>query len=134
MGLAFPIMGQNVFENLLGISCTVAIGRLGAPELAASSLANSVYTVTGLSLVMGLSSAMEPLCGQAYGAKEYKTLGDLLQRALLVSHGWHGCFMFGLDGSGTTTSACHLTLPHTLLHTPGVLGSLRSCWPVVDAE
>ena len=55
-----------------------------APELAASSLANSVYIVTGMSLVMGLSSAMEPLCGQAYGAKNYKTLGDVLQRALLV--------------------------------------------------
>ena len=49
---------------LLSITCAVAIGRIGAPELAASSLANSIYIVTGMSLVMGLSSAMEPLCGQ----------------------------------------------------------------------
>ncbi|GAX76873.1 hypothetical protein CEUSTIGMA_g4319.t1 [Chlamydomonas eustigma] len=82
--LAIPIMAQNVFGYLLSIASTVAIGRLGASELAASSLANSIYIITGMSLIMGLSSAMEPLCGQAYGAKEYKVLGEVLQRAIVV--------------------------------------------------
>ena len=100
MSLAVPIMAQNVFGYLLSIVCTIAIGRLGAPELAASSLANSVYIVTGMSLVMGLSSAMEPLCGQAYGAKDYKTLGDVLQRALLVC--WVACIPVALLWSQST--------------------------------
>ncbi len=64
MALALPLMLQNVFGYLLSIVCTVAIGRLGPSELAASSLANSIYVVTGLSLVLGLSTAMETLCGQ----------------------------------------------------------------------
>ena len=51
-------MIQNVFGYLLSITCTVAIGRLGAPELAASSLANSIYVVTGLSMVLGLSTGV----------------------------------------------------------------------------
>jgi hypothetical protein len=54
----------QVFGYMLSITCTVAIGRIGPMELAASSLANSVYVVTGLSLVLGLSTAMETLCGQ----------------------------------------------------------------------
>ena len=32
---------------------------------------------------------METLCGQAYGARDYKALGDVLQRALLVC--WVAC-------------------------------------------
>ena len=50
--LATPLMIQNVFGYLLSITCTVAIVRIGAPELAASSLANSIYVVTGLSMVI----------------------------------------------------------------------------------
>lgn len=61
-----PVPPTAMFTHryLLSVVCTVSIGRIGPPELAASSLANSVYVVTGLSLVMGLSSAMETLCGQ----------------------------------------------------------------------
>lgn len=49
------------------VVCTVSIGHLGGAELAASSLANSIYIVTGLSMALGLSSAMETLCGQVRG-------------------------------------------------------------------
>ena len=60
-------MIQNVFGYLLSITCTVAIGRLGAPELAASSLANSIYVVTGLSMVLGLSTGVrDGACAQHY--------------------------------------------------------------------
>jgi hypothetical protein len=69
---------------LISVVSITAIGRIGAIELAAAALATSIYTVTGHSLVLGLSSAMETLCGQAYGAQDYKALGEILQRALLV--------------------------------------------------
>jgi len=34
--------------------------------------------------VIGLSSALDTLCGQAYGARSYKLLGVYLQRAQLI--------------------------------------------------
>ncbi|GAX80512.1 hypothetical protein CEUSTIGMA_g7950.t1 [Chlamydomonas eustigma] len=100
MKLGVPLMFQNVFGYLLSITCTVAIGRIGAPELAASSLANSIYVVTGLSMVLGLSTAMETFCGQAYGARNYKALGEVLQRALLVC--WMACIPVALLWSQST--------------------------------
>mmetsp|Transcript_15098 Transcript_15098/g.32719 ORF Transcript_15098/g.32719 Transcript_15098/m.32719 type:complete len:614 (+) Transcript_15098:102-1943(+) len=89
-GLAFPLMIQNVFGYLLSIVCTVSIGRVGSVELAASSLANSIYAVTGFSFILGLSTAMETLAGQAYGGRSYKSVGLVLQRAVLV------CFVCSL--------------------------------------
>lgn len=47
-------------------------------------LGTSLYNVTGLSLAIGLSSALETLCAQAAGAGEHAALGLLLQRALFV--------------------------------------------------
>ena len=35
--------------------------------------------------MIGLIGAMDTLCGQAYGAGEYRTCGILLQRGVLVS-------------------------------------------------
>ena len=43
---------------------------------------------------------METLCGQAYGAKDYKTLGDVLQRALGVC--WVACIPVALLWSQST--------------------------------
>ncbi len=65
------------------------IGRLGPEQLSVSVLASSIYNVAGLSVALGLSSGMETLCGQAFGAGDYKTLGLVLQRAVLVC--WTFC-------------------------------------------
>ena len=87
--LALPLMVQNVAGYLITLTCAISVGCLGAPEHAAATLANSVYIITGLSLVTGLESAMETLCGQAYGAGDFSAVGELLQRALLIC--WTAC-------------------------------------------
>jgi hypothetical protein len=56
-------------QNLLAYSTTVVavgfVGHLNQPELlSAAVLANSLYNVTGYSLLQGLASGMESLCGQ----------------------------------------------------------------------
>lgn len=43
------------------------VGRIGSKELAAAALATSICNVTGLSLSMGLSSAIATLTGQSKG-------------------------------------------------------------------
>ncbi|XP_078176668.1 protein DETOXIFICATION 16-like isoform X2 [Carex rostrata] len=47
-------------------------------------MASSFATVTGYSVLMGSASALDTLCGQAYGAKEYSLLGFYKQRAMLT--------------------------------------------------
>ncbi|CAI0450843.1 unnamed protein product [Linum tenue] len=60
------------------------VGRLGELHLASSSLTTSIAGVTGYTVMIGMGSALETLCGQAYGAKQYAMLGVHAQRAMLV--------------------------------------------------
>ncbi|WZZ77886.1 hypothetical protein YC2023_098458 [Brassica napus] len=59
--------------------------HLGQLELAAATLANSWTTVTGFAFMVGLSGALETLCGQGFGAKSYRMLGIHLQSSCIVS-------------------------------------------------
>ncbi|KAH0758979.1 hypothetical protein KY290_022472 [Solanum tuberosum] len=56
------------------------LGYLGELELAGGSLSIGFANITGYSVISGLAMGMEPICGQAYGAKQMKLLGITLQR------------------------------------------------------
>ncbi|KAA8538233.1 hypothetical protein F0562_027944 [Nyssa sinensis] len=60
------------------------LGYLGELELAGGSLAIGFANITGYSVISGLAMGMEPICGQAYGAKQWKLLGLTLQRTVLL--------------------------------------------------
>ncbi|KAI3460095.1 hypothetical protein Pfo_016758 [Paulownia fortunei] len=60
------------------------LGYLGELELAGGSLSIGVANITGYSVISGLAMGMEPICGQAYGAKQMKLLGLTLQRTILL--------------------------------------------------
>ncbi|KAK4770933.1 hypothetical protein SAY87_031465 [Trapa incisa] len=60
------------------------LGYLGELELAGGSLAIGFANITGYSVISGLAMGMEPICGQAYGAKQMKLLGLTLQRTVLL--------------------------------------------------
>ncbi|KAL3514315.1 hypothetical protein ACH5RR_027032 [Cinchona calisaya] len=60
------------------------LGYLGELELAGGSLAIGFANITGYSVISGLAMGMEPICGQAYGAKQMKLLGVTLQRTVLL--------------------------------------------------
>ncbi|XP_043720939.1 protein DETOXIFICATION 48-like [Telopea speciosissima] len=60
------------------------IGYLGELELAAASLSIAFANITGYSIITGLSMGMEPICGQAFGAKRWSLLGVTLQRAVII--------------------------------------------------
>ncbi|RVW65668.1 Protein detoxification 48 [Vitis vinifera] len=66
-----------------------AIGKISGPtavtaELAGGSLSIGFANITGYSVISGLAMGMEPICGQAYGAKQWKLLGLTLQRTVLL--------------------------------------------------
>ena len=72
-----------------------------------SSIALSFANVTGNAVTVGLSTALETLCSQAYGAKQYRRSGLYLQRGLLI----HALICFPLVAVWLNTE--HLLL---LLH------------------
>ncbi|KAG0500124.1 hypothetical protein HPP92_000196 [Vanilla planifolia] len=84
MRLAGPLIVANVLLFFLQVISIMVVGHLGELALAGSAMAISFTTVTGFSMLMGMGGALETLCGQAYGAKQYNMLGVQLQKAILV--------------------------------------------------
>ncbi|KAI5060125.1 hypothetical protein GOP47_0024545 [Adiantum capillus-veneris] len=84
ISLAWPLILGNLLSFLLQLVSTTFVGHTGSLELSAASLAYSFSVVTGYSVLVGLSGAMETLCGQAFGAREYQKLGVYMQRSMVV--------------------------------------------------
>ncbi|XP_060171583.1 protein DETOXIFICATION 16-like isoform X2 [Lycium barbarum] len=82
--LAGPLMSVNFLLYCLQVISIMFVGHLGELSLSGASMATSFASVTGLSLLMGMGSALDTLCGQSYGAKQYHMLGIHMQRAMLV--------------------------------------------------
>ena len=60
------------------------LGRLGDAALAGGSLAIRFANITGYSVIKGLSMGMEPICGQAFGAKRWVVLSQTFQKAIIL--------------------------------------------------
>ncbi|OIT38385.1 protein detoxification 16 [Nicotiana attenuata] len=84
LGLAVPLIAVNILQYCLQIISIMFVGHLGELALSGASMATSFASVTGFSVLLGMGSALETLCGQAYGAKQYHMLGIYTQRAMLV--------------------------------------------------
>ncbi|XP_019224427.1 PREDICTED: protein DETOXIFICATION 40-like isoform X3 [Nicotiana attenuata] len=82
--LAGPAIIVYMLNNLISIVTQIFCGRLGSFELAASSLGNVGIQVFAYGIMLGMGSAVETLCGQAYGAQRYEMLGIYLQRSTLI--------------------------------------------------
>ncbi|XP_073282848.1 protein DETOXIFICATION 18-like, partial [Primulina huaijiensis] len=82
---ALPMIVTNVSYYFIPLVSVMFAGHLGELELAGSNLANSWAAVTGYALMVGLSGALETLCGQGYGAKLYGMLGIYLQASCIIT-------------------------------------------------
>ncbi|KAL2246638.1 UNVERIFIED_CONTAM: Protein DETOXIFICATION 27 [Sesamum indicum] len=82
------IVGPAIFSRIASYSMFVITqafaGHLGDLELAGVSIATTVILGFDFGLLLGMASALETLCGQAYGAKKYHMLGVYLQRSWIV--------------------------------------------------
>ncbi|KAI3785233.1 hypothetical protein L1987_44348 [Smallanthus sonchifolius] len=81
--IALPMVGVTVSQNLLRVVSMSMVGHLGELELAGTAVATSLTNVTGFSLLFGMASALETLCGQAYGAHQYHKLGTYTYGAMI---------------------------------------------------
>ncbi|KAM7250375.1 hypothetical protein ACFE04_022258 [Oxalis oulophora] len=82
---SFPMILTNVAYYCITMVSVMFAGHLGSLELAGASLANSWATVTGYAFMIGLGGAIETLCGQAFGAQLYRSLGLYLQSSCMIS-------------------------------------------------
>ncbi|KAK2445393.1 Protein DETOXIFICATION 27 [Trifolium repens] len=82
------IVGPSIFSRVASFTMNVVTqafsGHLGEVQLAAMSIANTVIVGFNFGLLLGMASALETLCGQAFGAKRYNMLGIYLQRSWIV--------------------------------------------------
>ncbi|XP_008234187.1 PREDICTED: protein DETOXIFICATION 35-like [Prunus mume] len=60
------------------------VGHLGTVELSAVSISLAVITTFAFGFLFGMGSALETLCGQAFGAGEIHMLGIYMQRSWII--------------------------------------------------
>ncbi|GMH17262.1 hypothetical protein Nepgr_019103 [Nepenthes gracilis] len=78
--IAFNILcnyGINSFTNIF-------VGHIGDVELSAVAISLSVIANFSFGFLLGMGSALETLCGQAYGAGQISMLGVYMQRSWLI--------------------------------------------------
>ncbi|GAB4840352.1 Protein DETOXIFICATION 12 [Ancistrocladus abbreviatus] len=80
--IAGPMVAVVLSQYMLTVISTMMVGHLGELALSSSAIAISLSGVTGFSLLIGMSSALETLCGQAYGAQQYQKLGTKTYTAI----------------------------------------------------
>jgi len=85
--LAFPLILGQVGQIIVNIADNVMVGRLGAAELAAVSLANAVF-ISFLVVGMGISFALPPLVAEANGQQDMKRISQHTKHSLLVNLGF----------------------------------------------
>ncbi|XP_024022746.1 protein DETOXIFICATION 49 [Morus notabilis] len=60
------------------------MGKMGKSALAGGSLAISIANISGYSVLSGLASGMEGISSQAFGARQWRLMGQTLNRTVLI--------------------------------------------------
>ncbi|XP_073145901.1 protein DETOXIFICATION 49-like [Henckelia pumila] len=82
--IALPMILTGLLLYSRSMISMLFLGQLGDLALAGGSLAIGFANITGYSILSGLAMGMEPICGQAFGAKKYSLLGLYLQKTALL--------------------------------------------------
>uniref|UniRef100_A0ACD5UKX8 Uncharacterized protein n=1 Tax=Avena sativa TaxID=4498 RepID=A0ACD5UKX8_AVESA len=84
----WKVAGPAICTRFSGFGVTVIsqafIGHIGPTELAAYAPVSTVLMRFGNGILLGMASALETLCGQSYGAKQYHMMGIHLQRSWII--------------------------------------------------
>ncbi|XP_059647260.1 protein DETOXIFICATION 24-like isoform X1 [Cornus florida] len=83
--VAFPSMLTKVSSYGILVVTQAFMGHIGETQLAAYALVQIIGSRFVNGVVLGMSSATETLCGQAFGAGHYHMLGIYLQRSWIVN-------------------------------------------------
>ncbi|OAE32077.1 hypothetical protein AXG93_2278s1570 [Marchantia polymorpha subsp. ruderalis] len=128
--LAWPLILFNVVFFSIPVATLMFVGHLGELELSSASIASSFGMVTAFTVMLGLASTLETLCGQAYGAKNYRMLGVYLQSSYIVCTGaaflilalWMNVAAI-LKAMGQDPEIARLAERYLMYMSPGVFGA-----------
>ncbi|KAJ6776818.1 PROTEIN DETOXIFICATION [Salix koriyanagi] len=82
--IAGPIALSLICQNGTNILTSIFVGHLGNLQLSAVSVSLSVIITFCFGFLLGMGSALETLCGQAFGAGQVHMLGIYLQRSCFI--------------------------------------------------
>ncbi|KAL1179460.1 hypothetical protein V6Z11_A03G161300 [Gossypium hirsutum] len=82
--LAGPAIFTSLCRYSLGAITQVFSGQVGTLALAAVSVENSFIAGFSFGVMLGMGSALETLCGQAFGAGQVGMLGAYMQRSWVI--------------------------------------------------
>ncbi|XP_050364675.1 protein DETOXIFICATION 41-like [Argentina anserina] len=77
----------SVFNYMLSFVTLMFCGHLSALELAGASIASVGIQGLAYGIMLGMASAVQTVCGQAYGAKQLGAMGIICQRAIVLHLG-----------------------------------------------
>nr|CAB3481756.1 unnamed protein product [Digitaria exilis] len=83
-GIGLPIAVGMLSMYAISSITQMFIGHLGNLPLAAASIGLAVFATFALGFLLGMGSALETLCGQAFGAGQVAMLGVYLQRSWII--------------------------------------------------
>jgi len=83
--LAWGIYVNAFFGFFIPLTMLFIVGQKGKVPLASAGLGLSICNMTGNVYVIGITSVCETFFSQAYGAKQMKRYGIILQRAIIVT-------------------------------------------------
>ncbi|MDR0229737.1 MAG: MATE family efflux transporter [Flavobacteriaceae bacterium] len=92
--LAYPIILAMLGHTIVGVIDNIMVGKIGATELAAASLANS-FVFIAISLGVGFSTALTPLVAQSDAEKDIKTGRSVFMNGLFLCT-CIGLFLFAI--------------------------------------
>lgn len=97
-----PLVVTFFLQYLLSVTSIFITGKLGATELAASSLAVCTFNITGLAVYQGMATSLDTFCSQAFGSGNIKMVGLYFQRCSLITltiTAFPLCFIWWFSGS-----------------------------------
>lgn len=81
--ITYPVLISLLMQNLIGMTDTAFLGRVGEVELGASALGGIFYLVVYM-IGFGFSIGAEILMGRRNGEKNYKDVGNVFYHGTLV--------------------------------------------------
>lgn len=81
--ITFPVVVSVLMEQLIGMTDTAFLGRVGEVELGASAL-GSIFYVTIFMLGLGLGTGSQIMMGRRNGEGNYKEIGKVFYHSLLL--------------------------------------------------
>ncbi|GLJ22194.1 hypothetical protein SUGI_0417060 [Cryptomeria japonica] len=82
--LSGPSITVSILNFMMSAISQMFVGHLGELELAGACISNVGIQGLAYGIMLRMSSTVQTVCGQAYGAKQYNMMGVICQRSIII--------------------------------------------------